>query len=414
MNDSGLLGTGTSVLGTYRRGGLNTQAELDAYEKRVKGLDDLNRARWLAFADGEATPDQIAALGVDPAIWEQAKREDLEASARKASGNFTSNMLPLAIIAAAYGVDAMGLGGGSAAGTSGASGSALGAGAGINPAAGFLNPGPVTMGADFLTPSMVGAGGAAAGAASIPSTVPFMNPGPVTMSADFLTPSMVGTGGAAAGAGAAAGSAGATGAAAGGAVGTSASEKAALDALSNGSWMDTLSPSVKAAAQNLSGGGLLDWMGDLGNAKTLATLGGALLGGLTSGDKTASQTTTREPWGPAQPWIKDNIATGQALQKWYQQNPFNAQQKAGMQNTLTDADTFRGSIAPGLLDFANGMMGGQYQRQKGGAPGSGAGYGGAVAPGGYTRGTSGPFSVAPGQMFGLLDFNAINPFMAKG
>ena len=142
-----------------------------------------------------------------------------------------------------------------------------------------------------------------------------------------------------------------------------------------------------------------------------STVVGGLLGGSASGQGGGqSKTSESEPWGPAQDWLKNNIALGQQLQNYYQQNPFNAQQKAGYQNTLTDADQFRNNVMPGLLDFANGMMGSQYTRQKGGAPGSGAGYGGAVVPGGMSRGTGTVFSLAPGQRFGLIDWNAVNPY----
>lgn len=130
-------------------------------------------------------------------------------------------------------------------------------------------------------------------------------------------------------------------------------------------------------------------------------------------------TTTKEPWGPAQPWMQQNIATGQKLQDYYQRNPFNAQQQAGINNTLGSADNFAQNVAPGLMDFANNSMGGQYRRATGGALGSGRS--GQVSPGGTAAGmysnqgllggsSQGPFSVAPGKAFGQMDFAANNPF----
>ena len=182
----------------------------------------------------------------------------------------------------------------------------------------------------------------------------------------------------------------------------------------------------------------LDFMNFLGNNA------GAIIGGIAgaagnSGSTTNTQTATRDPWGPAQPYIMRNLQDQQSLQDYYKKNPFSAQQQAGFNNTFADADHFRSSVAPGLLGFANNAMGGSYERQRGGAPGSGAGYGGEVRPGGMRSGllSSGPFSVSPyisageaearstgpmpdgsamprvqpsGGRFGQVDFAAANPF----
>lgn len=148
-----------------------------------------------------------------------------------------------------------------------------------------------------------------------------------------------------------------------------------------------------------------------GLSATAIGVGGALLGAIgSSKGQSQTQNSTREPWGPAQDWIKSNMANGQQLQGWYQQHPFNALQQAGYQNTFTDADQFRAQVLPGLLDFANDAMGGQYQRQRGGSPGAGAGYGGAVVPGGYKPGTGRVFALAPGQRFGTVDWAGLNPY----
>lgn len=142
---------------------------------------------------------------------------------------------------------------------------------------------------------------------------------------------------------------------------------------------------------------------------------GAIIGGIAgaagnSGGTTNTQTATKDPWGPAQPYIMRNLQDQQSLQDYYKANPFNAQQQAGINNTFADADHFRASVAPGLMDFANKGMTSSYQRQTGGAPGSGAGYGGAVKPGGLLSSGQGPFGVTPGQHFGLMDFAKSNPF----
>jgi hypothetical protein len=144
-------------------------------------------------------------------------------------------------------------------------------------------------------------------------------------------------------------------------------------------------------------------------AAVIGTVGGALLskGG---GGSQASSTNTKEPWAPAQPYILDNLKREAGLQDYYNKNPFNVMQKTGYQNQASDLDNFRSNIAPGLLNFANQGMNSQYQRQRGGAPGSGAGYGGAMQPGGMrSTGLLGPFSAAPSQRYGQIDWAAMNP-----
>ena len=153
------------------------------------------------------------------------------------------------------------------------------------------------------------------------------------------------------------------------------------------------------------GGGLLN------SLKDYAPLIGAGLGALSSsGDTTKTDTSKKEPWGPAQDWMKANLKTGQNLQNYYEQNPFNQQQKTGYQNSFTGLDNFNQNMMPGLMDFANNMMTSRYERQRGGPAGSGAGYGGGVVPGGMRSGGNGPFSAPQMQSYGLLDWNALNPF----
>lgn len=138
-------------------------------------------------------------------------------------------------------------------------------------------------------------------------------------------------------------------------------------------------------------------------------VGGALLGGGGSGSQSSTQTASKEPWAPAQPYIKKNLENEAALQEYYRKTPFNQQQIEGYSNLFGDIGNFRNNVAPGLMDFANRGMTSSYQRQRGGAPGSAGGYGGAVQPGGLLQSGPGAFSVnrAPS----LLDLNgAQNPF----
>ena len=144
----------------------------------------------------------------------------------------------------------------------------------------------------------------------------------------------------------------------------------------------------------------------------VASIGGAVIGGMSSGDSQQSTEQKKTPWEPAQPWMKANLQSGQDLQQYMQKNPFNAQQKIGYQNLFGGIDQMNQQIAPGLMGFANNLMGSSYQRQKGGAPGSAAGYGGAVQPGGLLRNNAPQvFPTAPqGPAHGLLNWDAMNPY----
>ncbi len=144
-------------------------------------------------------------------------------------------------------------------------------------------------------------------------------------------------------------------------------------------------------------------------------VGGAVIGAVASSQQSdgPTQQTSREPWGPAVPWLTQNLKTGQDLQGFYQKNPFSDQQKVGMQNQLSMADQFNGQTMPGLLDFANKGMTSQYQRARGGVPGSGAGYGGAASPAGLLSMGQGPFSAPKTQAFGQIDWAKNNPFSAQ-
>ena len=99
----------------------------------------------------------------------------------------------------------------------------------------------------------------------------------------------------------------------------------------------------------------------------------SVIGGLASKSKSNTQTASKEPWSAVQPWLKDLIASGQTMQQQYAANPFNDIQKAGYENLLGNLNNFQQNTAPGLLDFANGMMSNKYQRQQYSAPGT-AGY----------------------------------------
>jgi hypothetical protein len=152
-------------------------------------------------------------------------------------------------------------------------------------------------------------------------------------------------------------------------------------------------------------------------AAILGPIAGSVVGGLMSDSGGGEQqTATKEPWSAAAPWLRENIAQGQNLQAYYQQNPWNNLQQTAYQNTFSDIDNFRSSMAPGLMDFANRLMGTNYSR--GGTQPMGnmqqtkpQAMGGLLSLlSGQSGGQSGPFSVAPNRSYGLLDFNALNPY----
>lgn len=172
-------------------------------------------------------------------------------------------------------------------------------------------------------------------------------------------------------------------------------------------------------------------------AAILGPIAGSVVGGLMSDDSQQSQTASKEPWADAAPWLRENLRTGQGLQNYYQQNPFNPQQQTAYQNIFGDLDAFRNQMAPGLMGFANRLMGSSYQRggSTAGANGGGLLAGGAQPTGGMMGAgssdmnqalqqllgaqqgqqgqqtlNSGLFQVPQGQSYGKIDWAAQNPF----
>ena len=97
-------------------------------------------------------------------------------------------------------------------------------------------------------------------------------------------------------------------------------------------------------------------------AAVLGPVLGSVAGGLVSGGGGGGQTASKEPWEPARKPLENSLATGQDLERFYQQTPFNPLQQQSYQNLFSDLDMFRNQMAPGLMGFANQMMGSQYQR----------------------------------------------------
>ena len=152
-------------------------------------------------------------------------------------------------------------------------------------------------------------------------------------------------------------------------------------------------------------------------AAILGPIAGSVVGGLMSGDSQQSQTASKEPWKDAAPWLRENLRTGQGLQNYYQQNPFNPQQQTAYQNIFGDLDAFRNQMAPGLMGFATKLMGGSYQRGGSTAGANGGASMGGLLGGGQQGGQQAPqsmqgglFQVPQGQSYGKIDWAAQNPF----
>ena len=94
------------------------------------------------------------------------------------------------------------------------------------------------------------------------------------------------------------------------------------------------------------------------NSATGGNLGGLLgagLGALSSKDQTTSG--TKDPWAPAQDFIKQQIAQGQSLSNQYQASPFSDAQKTAYGN-LASIINGANANAPNMSDFINRQMSG--------------------------------------------------------
>ena len=106
-----------------------------------------------------------------------------------------------------------------------------------------------------------------------------------------------------------------------------------------------------------------------------ASVAGAAVGGIMSGGGGGGGgggEVNKAPWDPAIKPLQNSIATGQALESYYQQNPFNPLQQAGYQNLFADLDNFRNVMAPQAMAFNNRMMNTNYQRKPAGTELGGA------------------------------------------
>lgn len=110
----------------------------------------------------------------------------------------------------------------------------------------------------------------------------------------------------------------------------------------------TGSPALANVGGNVAGlggnTGLWDVARSVGSAVPWSNLAGAALGAATSRDQT--QSASRAPWEPAQPFLQSLLGQGQQLQKQYAEQPFTPQQQTGYNNV------------GGLLNTTNSQLGG--------------------------------------------------------
>ena len=120
-----------------------------------------------------------------------------------------------------------------------------------------------------------------------------------------------------------------------------------------------LAPVASAPTMTAGGiGGLLSRLGGkLVDAATtpqgLAAIGGAIAGAATSGDKT--QTTSRDPWGPSQDFLKSVLGDADTMRQQLNAQPFTPQQTQQYGQAYAGLDQARAAL-PGLLSFGQQAM----------------------------------------------------------
>jgi len=106
-------------------------------------------------------------------------------------------------------------------------------------------------------------------------------------------------------------------------------------------------------------GGAMTLSDVLDAAKTYAPLIGAVAGAAGSGSSSTSTTANKDPWAPAQAWMKANLGFGQDLQAKYAANPFSQFQQQAYNNSANLGNQFRSSVN-GLIPQMNNWK--PYQR----------------------------------------------------
>jgi len=95
--------------------------------------------------------------------------------------------------------------------------------------------------------------------------------------------------------------------------------------------------------------------GAIGGA-AVSVVGGALMsgGGSDKNGGAGTQTQSKEPWAPAQPWIMNNLVQGQNLQNAYTNQPFSQLQNQAYNNQNNQSAYMR-ALVPDLLGQISGQ-----------------------------------------------------------
>lgn len=117
---------------------------------------------------------------------------------------------------------------------------------------------------------------------------------------------------------------------------------------------DPVSGTGSVIGSSAAGGGAASVLGDIAGSKAAAIIAGGLLGAKAGEDTTT--TSSKDPWGPAQQYLKDNLATNAAMQKHYQANPFSTEQKAAYQNMANVLANNQANV-PNFNQIASNFMG---------------------------------------------------------
>jgi hypothetical protein len=145
-------------------------------------------------------------------------------------------------------------------------------------------------------------------------------------------------------------------------------------------------------------------LGAAASVKSLTSKGGG------GGGSTAS----KDPWGPAAPWLEKNLQTGQDLQNYYQQNPFNDMQKTAYQNQFSQNDRFNNELFPALMQQMGGLLGPNFQMPASYKPGGAQAQQAGLLAAAPQTGPNGQPAQYANPSFGLINWAAQNPFTNGG
>lgn len=284
----------------YMAEGMTPQEFYDYQMKRYEAAKANADSSEYSFGKGATTPSLDAEL--DPS-W----RAGAVNTAHGALGNWG---VPLAMLTAAFG------GGALLGGSSGAAAGTAAAGEGLGSVSGGIGT------ASEFAPMSIGQ-----------MSAPLSS----TELASLSAPST--------------GAAGATGLLADG--NQSAAEVARLSGMNAGDPSRMLSMGT-APGVNTADVGLWDKAtGFIKDNPTLAKLAMGALGAAASGDTKTSQ--SKDPWGPAQPYLLQNLAQNQAMSDYYNKNPFSQEQKNAYQGLLNTVALSQAG-GQGLLSNAANFM----------------------------------------------------------